>query len=55
LILVLVWRFLLPDYSPGVVISCLARVSPLTGEVLFFAPPKKSTQKKGDPDGLPAI
>ncbi|MGB5178742.1 MAG: hypothetical protein WBP44_08455, partial [Gammaproteobacteria bacterium] len=25
-----------------------------SGEVLFFAPPKKSTQKKGDPDGLPA-
>ena len=24
------------------------------GEVLFFAPPKKSTQKKGDPGGLPA-
>ena len=24
------------------------------GEVLFFAPPKKSTQKKGVPDGLPA-
>jgi hypothetical protein len=26
----------------------------LKGEVLFFAPPKKSTQKKGDPGGLPA-
>jgi len=25
------------------------------GEVLFFASPKKSTQKKGDPDGLPAM
>ena len=25
-----------------------------SGEVLFFAPPKKSTQKKGDPGGLPA-
>jgi hypothetical protein len=24
------------------------------GEVLFFAPPKKSTQKKGGPGGLPA-
>ena len=29
---------------------CFAR----SGEVLFFAPPKKSTQKKGDPGGLPA-
>jgi hypothetical protein len=26
----------------------------LMGEVLFFASPKKSTQKKGEPDGLPA-
>jgi hypothetical protein len=26
----------------------------LSGEVLFFAPPKKSTQKKGGPEGLPA-
>jgi hypothetical protein len=26
----------------------------LKGEVLFFASPKKSTQKKGEPDGLPA-
>ena len=26
----------------------------LKGEILFFAPPKKSTQKKGDPGGLPA-
>ena len=26
----------------------------LKGEVLFFAPPKKSTQKKRGPDGLPA-
>jgi hypothetical protein len=25
-----------------------------SGEVLFFAPPKKSTQKKGGPGGLPA-
>jgi hypothetical protein len=25
------------------------------GEVLFFASPKKSTQKKGEPEGLPAI
>jgi hypothetical protein len=24
------------------------------GEILFFAPPKKSIQKKGDPGGLPA-
>jgi hypothetical protein len=29
---------------------CFAR----SGEVLFFAPPKKCTQKKGDPGGLPA-
>jgi hypothetical protein len=26
----------------------------LKGELLFFAPPKKSSQKKGDPEGLPA-
>jgi hypothetical protein len=26
---------------------------PIGGEVLFFAPPKKSTQKKGGPEGLP--
>jgi hypothetical protein len=26
----------------------------LSGEVLIFAPPKKSTQKKGGPGGLPA-
>jgi hypothetical protein len=32
----------------------LTKVSPLSGEVLFFAPPKKSTQKKGGPGGLPA-
>jgi hypothetical protein len=25
----------------------------LSGEVRFFAPPKKSTQKKGGPEGLP--
>jgi len=25
-----------------------------SGEILFFAPPKKSIQKKGDPGGLPA-
>jgi len=25
------------------------------GEVLFFASPKKSTQKKGEPEGLPAM
>jgi hypothetical protein len=25
-----------------------------SGEALFFAPPKKSTQKKGEPEGLPA-
>ena len=30
--------------------SCFA----LKGEILFFAPPKKSIQKKGDPGGLPA-
>ena len=30
--------------------SCFAH----SDEVLFFAPPKKSTQKKGDPGGLPA-
>jgi len=29
------------------------RVSP-DGEILFFAPPKKSIQKKGGPGGLPA-
>jgi len=29
---------------------CFAR----SGEILFFAPPKKSIQKKGDPGGLPA-
>jgi len=29
-------------------------VSPISGEVLFFASPKKSTQKKGEPEGLPA-
>jgi hypothetical protein len=31
-----------------------ARVSPFPGEVLFFALPKKSNQKKGGPGGLPA-
>jgi hypothetical protein len=25
----------------------------LSGEVLFFAPPKKSTQKKGGPEACP--
>jgi len=25
-----------------------------SGKILFFAPPKKSTQKKGGPEGLPA-
>jgi hypothetical protein len=29
------------------------KFSSCRGEVLFFAPPKKSTQKKGGPEGLP--
>jgi hypothetical protein len=29
------------------------RVSPLSGELLFFAPPKKSSQKKGVPKACP--
>jgi len=31
----------------------LLPVSPCRGEVLFFAQPKKSTQKKNGPEGLP--
>jgi len=31
----------------------LRRVSPPSGEFLFFAPPKKRNQKKGGPEGLP--
>jgi len=33
--------------------GCIAGFA-LPGKVLFFASPKKSTQKKGDPEGLPA-
>ena len=33
----------------------LAFVSPFLGEPLFFAPPKKSSQKKGGPTAPPAV
>ena len=46
--------FFVEGFCPGgqgiFLIPCFAH----SGEALFFAPPKKSTQKKGDPGGLPA-